>query len=133
MNHITNTAPALEIFDKAYRDFDHCFYFMRFNTIEQWSFEIGALNCSDVFKSFNQEQLQELYDVLRLDAFSRAQVATEYMYCVDDFFKLKETRKYASEMNQLDLEMKNQLLRFKVMAMENMARATDSYAMDFTQ
>ncbi len=154
MNHITNTAPALAIFDAAYSDFYHCFQYMGFDTVDQWSFEfeIGALNCSDVFKSFTAEQLQELYDVVHLNSFARAQIA-EAWYCADargmDAIKYarecdlekyaremaaieRDLEKHASEMDQLNNNMAAQLLRFKIMAMENMARATDSYAMDFT-
>lgn len=133
MNHSTNINPALEIFDKAYSDFDHCFNCMGFNTIDQWSFEfeIGAINCFDVLKSFNPEQLQELYDAVRLDAFARAQCYDAYN-CADDLGNYSEAFKYELELGELNKERNNQLLRFKVMAMENLARATDSYAMDFT-
>ena len=133
MNHITNAAPALAIFDEAYSDFAYCFKCLGFDTVEQWSFEfeIGALNCSDVFKSFTAEQLQELYDVVHLNAFARAQISTAWYYA-DARSSYSDEMKYAREMVALTSEMNAQLLRFKVMAMENMARATDSYAMDFT-
>ena len=133
MNHITNINPALAIFDKAYSDFDHCFNCMGFNTIDQWSFEfeIGAINCLDVLKSFNPEQLQELYDVVRLDAFARAQCYDAYN-CADDLGNYSQAFKYGLELGELNNARDNQLIRFKIMAMENLALATDSYAMDFT-
>ena len=133
MNNSTNINPALEIFDEAYSDFDYCFKRMGFNTIEQWSFEFetGALNCSAVFKSFTAEQLQELYDVVHLNAFARAQIASAW-YCADERNSYSDEMKCARETVALTREMNAQMLRFKIMAMENMARATDSYAMDFT-
>ena len=132
MNH--STAPALAIFDEAYSDFDHCFNCLGFDTVEKWSveFEIGALDCLDVFKSFTSEQLQELYDVVRLDAFARAQILDAWNWA-DELGPYSESVKYAREMIALDLDLNAKLLRFKIMAMENLARATDSYSMDFTQ
>ena len=133
MNHTTNTAPALEIFNEAYSDFDHFFPCMKFNTLDYWAveFEIGAINCLDVFKSFTAEQLQELYDVVRLDAFARAQCYDAYN-CADDLGNYSQAFKYGLELGELNNARDNQLIRFKIMAMENLARATDSYAMDFT-
>ena len=134
MNNSTNINPALEIFNEAYSDFDYCFKRMGFNTIEQWSFEFetGALNCSDVFKSFTTEQIQELYAVVHINAFARAQIATAW-YCADKSSSYSDEMKYAREMVAITREMNAQMIRFKIMAMENMARATDSYSMDFTQ